>query len=112
LVPNPSYPIHIYGPVIAGAHVVSVPVHDREQFLAELEALIPRMVPRPKALIVNFPSNPTTECVELPFLARLVELAREYGFHLIQDLAYADIAFDGYKPPSVLEVPGAKDVAV
>src|ERR1700678_2180778 len=112
LVPNPSYPIHIYGPVIAGAHVVSVPVHDREQFLAQLEELIPRMVPRPKALIVNFPSNPTAECVELPFLARLVELAREYGFHLIQDLAYADIAFDGYKPPSVLEVPGAKDVAV
>jgi len=106
LVPNPSYPIHIYGPVIAGAHVVSVPVHDREQFLAQLEDLIPRMVPRPKALIVNFPSNPTTECVELPFLARLVELAREYGFHLIQDLAYADIAFDGYKPPSVLQVPG------
>ena len=112
LVPNPSYPIHIYGPVIAGAHVVSVPVHDREQFLAQLEDLIPRMVPRPKALIVNFPSNPTTECVDLPFLARLVELAREYGFHLIHDLAYADIAFDGYKPPSVLEVPGAKDVAV
>jgi len=112
LVPNPSYPIHIYGPVIAGAHVISVPVHDREQFLAQLEELIPRMVPRPKALIVNFPSNPTTECVELPFLTRLVELAREYGFHLIHDLAYADIAFDGYKPPSVLEVPGAKDVAV
>jgi alanine-synthesizing transaminase len=112
LVPNPSYPIHIYGPVIAGAHVVSVPVHDQGKFLAQLEDLIPRMVPRPKALIVNFPSNPTTECVELPFLARLVELAREYGFYLIQDLAYADIAFDGYKPPSVLEVPGAKDVAV
>ena len=112
LVPNPSYPIHIYGPVIAGAHVVSVPIHDREQFLAQLEDLIPRMTPRPKALIVNFPSNPTTECVDLPFLARLVELAREYGFHLIHDLAYADIAFDGYKPPSVLEVPGAKDVAV
>jgi alanine-synthesizing transaminase len=112
LVPNPSYPIHIYGPVIAGAHVVSVPVHDQEKFLAQLEELIPRMTPRPKALIVNFPSNPTTECVDLPFLARLVELAREYGFHLIQDLAYADIAFDGYKPPSVLEVPGAKDVAV
>jgi alanine-synthesizing transaminase len=112
LVPNPSYPIHIYGPVIAGAHVISVPVHDREQFLAQLEELIPRMVPRPKALIVNFPSNPTTECVELPFLARLVELAREYGFYLIHDLAYADLAFDGYKPPSVLEVPGAKEVAV
>jgi alanine-synthesizing transaminase len=112
LVPNPSYPIHIYGPVIAGAHVVSVPVHDQEKFLAQLEDLIPRMTPRPKALIVNFPSNPTTECVDLPFLARLVELAREYGFHLIHDLAYADIAFDGYKPPSVLQVPGAKDVAV
>ncbi len=112
LVPNPSYPIHIYGPVIAGAHIVSVPVHDQEQFLKQLEDLIPRMTPRPKALIVNFPSNPTTECVDLPFLARLVELAREYGFHLIHDLAYADIAFDGYKPPSVLQVPGAKDVAV
>ena len=112
LVPNPSYPIHIYGPVIAGAHIVSVPVHDQEQFLKQLEELIPRMTPRPKALIVNFPSNPTTECVELPFLARLVELAREYSFHLIHDLAYADIAFDGYKPPSVLQVPGAKDVAV
>jgi alanine-synthesizing transaminase len=112
LVPNPSYPIHIYGPVIAGAHIISVPVHDQEQFLSQLEDLIPRMTPRPKALIVNFPSNPTTECVDLPFLARLVELAREYGFHLIHDLAYADIAFDGYKPPSVLQVPGAKDVAV
>jgi len=112
VVPNPSYPIHIYGPVIAGAHVVSVPVQDGDQFLAQLEELIPRMVPRPKALIVNFPSNPTTQCVDLPFLARLVEMAREYGFYLIQDLAYADLAFDGYKPPSVLEVPGAKDVAV
>jgi len=70
------------------------------------------MTPRPKALIVNFPSNPTTECVDLPFLARLVHLAREHGFYLIQDLAYADIAFDGYKPPSVMQVPGAKDVAV
>ena len=112
LVPNPSYPIHIYGPVIAGAHIVSLPVHDQDEFLGQLEDLIPRMTPRPKALIVNFPSNPTTECVDLPFLARLVELAREYGFHLIHDLAYADIAFDGYKPPSIMEVPGAKDVAV
>ncbi len=112
LVPNPSYPIHIYGPVIAGAHIVSVPVQDQEKFLAQLEEIIPRMTPRPKALIVNFPSNPTTECVDLPFLARLVALAREHGFWLIQDLAYADIAFDGYKPPSVMQVPGAKDVAV
>ena len=112
LVPNPSYPIHIYGPVIAGAHIVSVPVHNQESFLAQLEEIIPRMTPRPKALIVNFPSNPTTECVELPFLARLVALAREHGFYLIQDLAYADIAFDGYRPPSVMQVPGAKEVAV
>ena len=112
VVPNPSYPIHIYGPAIAGAHVVSVPIENQGQFLAELESLIPRLMPRPKALIVNFPSNPTTECVELPFLARLVEMAREFGFWLIHDLAYADIAFDGYKPPSVLQVPGAKDVAV
>ena len=112
LVPNPSYPIHIYGPVIAGAHVVSVPIVDPVRFLAELEDLIPRMTPRPKALIVNFPSNPTTQCVDLPFLARLVELARQHGFHLIHDLAYADLGFDGYKPPSVLEVPGAKEVAV
>jgi alanine-synthesizing transaminase len=112
LVPNPSYPIHIYGPVIAGAHIVSVPVHNQESFLAQLEELIPRMTPRPKALIVNFPSNPTTECVDLPFLARLVQLAREHGFYLIQDLAYADIAFDGYRPPSVMQVPGAKEVAV
>jgi alanine-synthesizing transaminase len=112
LVPNPSYPIHIYGPVIAGAHIVSVPVHNQESFLAQLEEIIPRMTPRPKALIVNFPSNPTTECVELPFLERLVQLAREHGFYLIQDLAYADIAFDGYRPPSVMQVPGAKDVAV
>ena len=112
VVPNPSYPIHIYGPAIAGAHVVSVPIHNQTEFLAELENLIPRMMPRPKALIVNFPSNPTTECVELPFLARLVAMAKEFGFWLIHDLAYADIAFDGYKPPSVMQVPGAKDVAV
>jgi alanine-synthesizing transaminase len=112
VVPNPSYPIHIYGPAIAGAHVVSVPIHNQTEFLAELENLIPRMMPRPKALMVNFPSNPTTECVELPFLARLVAMAKEFGFWLIHDLAYADIAFDGYKPPSVMQVPGAKDVAV
>jgi len=117
VVPNPSYPIHIYGPAIAGAHVVSVPISqseygNQEKFLRDLEDLIPRMMPRPKAIIVNFPSNPTTECVELPFLTRLVEMAREFGFYLIHDLAYADIAFDGYKPPSVMQVPGAKDVAV
>lgn len=112
LVPNPSYPIHIYGPVIAGADVLSVPIHDKEQFLADVESLIPRMVPKPKILIVNFPSNPTTECVDLPFLTRLVELAREFGVYLVHDFAYADIVFDGYKAPSIMQVPGAKDIAV
>ena len=112
LVPNPSYPIHIYGPVIAGAHVVSVPIVHPEKFLAELEDLIPRMTPRPKALIVNFPSNPTTQCVDLSFFERVVALCRQHGIWLVHDLAYADIVFDGYRAPSILEVPGAKDIAV
>jgi alanine-synthesizing transaminase len=112
LVPNPSYPIHIYGPVIAGADVLSVPIHNKEDFLAELENVIPRMTPRPKLLIVNFPSNPTTQCVDLPFFTRLVELCREFGIWLIHDLAYADIVFDGYRAPSIMEVPGAREVAV
>ncbi len=112
LVPNPSYPIHIYGPVIAGADVLSVPIHNKEDFLAELESVIPRMTPRPKLLIVNFPSNPTTQCVDLPFFARLVELCREFGIWLVHDLAYADLVFDGYRAPSIMAVPGAKEIAV
>jgi alanine-synthesizing transaminase len=112
LVPNPSYPIHIYGPVIAGADILSIPVHSTEDFLAEIEQTVPRMIPRPKVLIVNFPSNPTAQCVDLPFFERLVALCREFGIILVHDFAYADITFDGYKPPSVLQVPGAKDVAV
>ena len=112
LVPNPSYPIHIYGPVIAGAHIVSVPVHDQEQFLAAARGPDPAHDAAAQGADRQLPVEPDNRMVELPFLARLVELAREYGFHLIHDLAYADIAFDGYKPPSVLQVPGAKDVAV
>ncbi|HVJ09629.1 MAG TPA: alanine transaminase [Acidisarcina sp.] len=112
LVPNPSYPIHIYGPVIAGADVLSIPVHNTEDFLAELESTIPRMTPRPKLLIVNFPSNPTTQCVDLPFFTRLVELCREFKIWLVHDLAYADLVFDGYRAPSIMEVPGAKEIAV
>src|SRR6185437_13375816 len=100
------------GPGSAGAHEVSVPGHDQDQSRKQLEELIPRMTPRPKALTANFAANHTTQSVELPFFARLVAMAREYGFHLIHDLAYADLGFDGYKPPSVLQVPGAKDVAV
>ena len=112
LVPNPSYPIHIYGPVIAGADVLSIPVHSTDDFLAQVEATIPRMVPRPKVLIVNFPSNPTAQCVDLPFFERLVAICREFNVILVHDFAYADLAFDGYRPPSVLQVPGAKDIAV
>ena len=112
LVPNPSYPIHIYGPVIAGAEIRSVPIHNTADFLAELEYVIPQMQPRPRILILNFPSNPTTHCVERPFFERVVALCREYGIYLVHDLAYADIVFDGYRAPSVLEVPGAKDIAV
>ncbi len=113
LVPNPSYPIHIYGPVLAGADVLSVPINSStDDFLAHIQDVIPRMTPRPKVLIVNFPSNPTTQCVDLQFFEKLVALCREYGVWLVHDLAYADIAFDSYKPPSVMQVPGAKDIAV
>ncbi len=113
LVPNPSYPIHTYGPVLAGADVLSVPIDkSTDDFLAHVQDVIPRMTPRPKVLIVNFPSNPTAQCVDLPFFEKLVALCKEYGVWLVHDLAYADIAFDGYKPPSVLQVPGAKDIAV
>jgi alanine-synthesizing transaminase len=112
VVPNPSYPIHIYGPVISGASIRSVAVHNTDDFIAELEHVIPLMYPRPKMLILNFPANPTTQCVDLPFLARVVALCKEHKIYLIHDLAYADITFDGYKAPSVLQVPGAKDIAV
>src|SRR5579872_2962304 len=112
VVPNPSYPIHIYGPVIAGAAIRSVAIKDRAAFLAELEQTIPLMYPRPKILILNFPSNPTTQCVDLAFFERVVAMCKEYKIYLIHDIAYADIVFDGYKAPSVLEVPGAKDIAV
>jgi alanine-synthesizing transaminase len=112
LVPNPSYPIHIYGPVIAGAQILSLPIHNSEDFLAELERVLPQMYPRPKLLILNFPSNPTTQCVELPFFERVVALCKEYGVYIVHDLAYADLVFDGYRAPSILEVPGARDIAV
>lgn len=113
LVPNPSYPIHLYGPVIAGADVLSVPITEStDDFLARIEDVIPRMTPRPKVLVVNFPANPTAQCVDLPFFEKLVAICKHYGVWLVHDFAYADIAFDGYKPPSVLQVPGAKDIAV
>jgi alanine-synthesizing transaminase len=112
---NPSYPIHIFGPVIAGARVQSIPLDDgatSDDLIATLERELPRMSPRPRMLILNFPSNPTTQCVELDFFARLVPLCKELGILIVHDLAYADLVFDGYRAPSILEVPGAKDIAV
>jgi alanine-synthesizing transaminase len=112
LVPNPSYPIHIYGPIIAGADVRSVPMTTEGEFLAEVERTIRLSIPKPKMLILNFPSNPTAQCVELPFFEKIVALAREHGIWIVHDLAYADICFDGWKAPSIMQVPGARDVAV
>lgn len=112
IVPNPSYPIHIYGPIIAGAEVHSIEIQSAEAFLAELERVIPTLSPRPKMLILNFPSNPTTQCVDLAFFERIVALCKQYGVYVVHDLAYADIVYDGYRAPSILQVPGAKDIAV
>ena len=112
LVPNPSYPIHIYGPVIAGANICSVAIHNTDSFLAELEETIPLMYPRPKMLILNFPANPTTQCVDLAFFERVVALCLQHQIYLVHDLAYADIVFDGFRAPSILEVSGAREIAV
>jgi alanine-synthesizing transaminase len=112
LVPNPSYPIHIYGPVISGADIRHIPMTPGTDFFEELEKALRGSYPRPKMLILNFPSNPTAQCVELPFFEKIVAIAREYGIYVVHDIAYADIVFDGYQAPSIMQVPGAKDVAV
>jgi alanine-synthesizing transaminase len=112
LVPNPSYPIHIYGAVIAGADIRSVPVSPDVDFFAELERAIRGSYPTPKMMILGFPSNPTAQCVELDFFERVVALAKQHDILVVHDLAYADIVFDGWKAPSIMQVPGAKDVAV
>jgi alanine-synthesizing transaminase len=112
LVPNPSYPIHIYGAVIAGAETRSVPMTPGTDFLAELEHAIADSNPKPKMMILGFPSNPTAMCVDLPFFERVVEIAKEHNIIVVHDLAYADIVFDNFRAPSIMEVPGARDVAV
>jgi alanine-synthesizing transaminase len=113
LVPNPSYPIHPYGFVISGADIRHVPMGDNEDdFFAELEKGILTSWPRPKMLVLNFPSNPTAQCVELDFYKRVIAVAREHSIWVIQDLAYADLCYDGYVAPSILQVEGAKDIAV
>jgi alanine-synthesizing transaminase len=112
LVPNPAYPIHPYGFVIAGADVRHVPLVPGVDFFEELEKAIVESWPRPKMLVLNFPGNPTAQCVELDFFERVVAIAREHNIWVIHDIAYADIVFDGYKAPSILQVPGAKEIAV
>ncbi len=112
MVPNPSYPIHPYGFVIAGADIRHVPIGPGIDFFAELERAIHTSWPRPKMLLLNFPSNPTSQCVELDFFERVVDVAREHNIYVVHDLAYADLVFDGYKAPSILQVKGAKDIAV
>ncbi len=112
LVPNPSYPIHPYGFVIAGADIRHVPLIEGVDFFSELEKAIKDTWPKPKMLVLNFPGNPTTQCVELEFFEKVVAIAKEHEIWVVHDLAYADIVFDGYRAPSIMEVPGAKDVAV
>ena len=112
LVPNPSYPIHIYGAIIAGADIRSVRMTEDVDFFEEIERAIRESFPKPKMLILGFPSNPTAMCVDLPFFEKIVALAKEHGIWVVHDLAYADLGFDGYKAPSIMQVKGAKDVAV
>jgi alanine-synthesizing transaminase len=113
IVPDPCYPIHFYSAVIGNADVRSVPMEDDEDvFLERIERAVKGMWPRPKLLMLNYPNNPTTKVVELSFFEKVVALAKEYDMFVVHDLAYADLVFDGYKAPSILEVPGAKDVAV
>ena len=116
LVPNPSYPIHIYGAIIAGADIRSVRMDGRVDFFAELERSIRESLPKPRMMILGFPSNPTAQCVELDFFERVITLARQYGIYVVHDLAYADITFDdaypNHRAPSIMQVAGAREVAV
>ena len=112
LVPNPAYPIHPYGFVIAGADIRHVPLVPGVDFFTELVKAIKDNWPKPKMLVLNFPGNPTAQCVELDFFEKIVEIAREHEIWIIHDIAYADIVFDGYVAPSILQVPGAKEIAV
>ncbi len=112
LVPNPAYPIHPYGFIIAGADVRHVPMTPDVDFCQALEKAITDSWPRPKMLVINFPGNPTTDCVDVDFLAKVVAIAKEHNIWVVHDIAYAEIVFDGYKTPSILQVPGAEDIAV
>jgi alanine-synthesizing transaminase len=112
LVPSPSYPIHIHAPMLAGASVFQVRMGHDEDLVANLADAFERATPRPRVLLLSFPHNPTTATVELDFMEHVVALAREREMVVVHDFAYADLAFDGHRPPSILQVPGADDVAV
>ena len=110
--PSPTYPIHQYSVILAGGDLHNIPMHSAEDFLHRLEEAIKQTWPKPKLLIVSFPHNPTTEVVERDFFERVVRFAQEHELLIIHDLAYADITFDGYEPPSLLQVPGAKEIGI
>jgi alanine-synthesizing transaminase len=112
LVPEPSYPIHIYAPALAGAEVRRVHLSLDADFFERLHETFLDSWPRPRVIVTSFPHNPTTACVEIDFFERLVAFAKEHEVMLVHDFAYADIRFDGYEPPSLLQIPGAKDVGV
>jgi alanine-synthesizing transaminase len=112
LSPNPAYPIHPYGFIIAGTDIRHVPIGPGIDYFEELTKAVEESWPRPKLVLVNFPSNPTAQVVDLDFYAKLVDFARAYDLLIVSDIAYAEITFDGYQCPSILQVPGAKDVAV
>jgi len=114
VVPTPAYPIHMYGPIFANGDILQVPLQAdaADQLLDEVRQACARHWPRPKVLILNFPHNPTTACVEVAFFQKVVECAREYNLIVVHDFAYADLVFDGYRAPSFLEVPGAKEVGI
>jgi alanine-synthesizing transaminase len=111
-VPSPSYPIHIWGPILAGADIRHVRLGPEHDFFEHLLAAWEESWPRPRVVVLSFPHNPTTTCVDLDFMARMVDFARDHDVLLVHDFAYADLGFDGYEPPSILQVPGATDVAV
>jgi alanine-synthesizing transaminase len=112
LVPNPTYPIHIYGVIAAGANVISIPLKKENHFIPDISLITKDMWPQPKMLILNFPANPTTAVVDLDYLKKIVAYAKKANIIVVHDMAYSDIVFDGTKVPSILQVPGAKDVAV
>ena len=112
LAPNPSYPIHAFGFVIAGASIRSIPFEPGPGFLEALDRAVRHSVPKPLAVVVNYPSNPTAEVASLDFYGEVVAFCRQHGIYIISDIAYAEVYFEGVAPPSILEVPGAKEIAV